>query len=75
MVRFGGDEFVCALLALDIDKAAERFALIRASLAAEAHASISVGLAEYRLHDSLETLLARADQTLLAERQQRPGRT
>jgi diguanylate cyclase (GGDEF)-like protein len=75
IVRFGGDEFVCALLALDLDRAAERFTLIRASLAAEAHASISVGLAEYRLHDSLETLLARADQTLLAERQQRPGRT
>jgi diguanylate cyclase (GGDEF)-like protein len=75
IVRFGGDEFVCALLALDIDKAAERFTLIRGTLAAEAHASISVGLAEYRLHDSLETLLARADQTLLAERQQQPGRT
>jgi diguanylate cyclase (GGDEF)-like protein len=75
IVRFGGDEFVCALLALDIDKAAERFTLIRATLATEAHASISVGLAEYRLHDSLETLLARADQTLLAQRQQRPERT
>jgi diguanylate cyclase (GGDEF)-like protein len=74
IVRFGGDEFVCALLALDLDRAAERFTLIRATLAAEAHASISVGLAEYRLHDSLETLLARADQTLLAARQQRRGR-
>jgi diguanylate cyclase (GGDEF)-like protein len=62
IVRFGGDEFVCALLALDIDRAAERFTLIRASLAAEAHASISVGLAEYQLHDSIETLLARAAQ-------------
>jgi diguanylate cyclase (GGDEF)-like protein len=75
IVRFGGDEFVCALLALDIDRAAERFTLIRATLAAEAHASISVGLAEYQTHDSLETLLARADLTLLAERQQRPART
>jgi diguanylate cyclase (GGDEF)-like protein len=75
IVRFGGDEFVCALLALDIDQAAERFTLIRATLAAEAHAAISVGLAEYRLHDSLETLLARADQALLAERQQRRART
>jgi diguanylate cyclase (GGDEF)-like protein len=75
IVRFGGDEFVCALPALDIAKATERFTLIRATLAAAAHASISVGLAEYRLHDSLETLMGRADQTLLAERQQRPGRT
>jgi diguanylate cyclase (GGDEF)-like protein len=75
IVRFGGDEFVCALLALDIDKAVERFTIIRASLAAAAHASISVGLAECQNHDSLETLLARADQALLAERQQRPART
>jgi diguanylate cyclase (GGDEF)-like protein len=74
IVRFGGDEFVCALLALDVDRADERFSLIRATLAVEAHASISVGLAAYRLHDSLETLLARADQKLLAERQQRPAR-
>jgi diguanylate cyclase (GGDEF)-like protein len=75
IVRFGGDEFVCALLALDIDKAAERFTIIRASMAAAAHASISVGLAEYQIHDSLATLLARADQALLTERQQRPART
>jgi hypothetical protein len=38
---------------------AERFTLIRATLATEAHASISVGLAEYQIHDSLATLLAR----------------
>jgi diguanylate cyclase (GGDEF)-like protein len=75
IVRFGGDEFVCALLAVDIDKAAERFTIVRASLAAAAHASISVGFAEYQIHDSLEALLARADQALLAERQQRPART
>jgi diguanylate cyclase (GGDEF)-like protein len=75
VVRFGGDEFVCALLGLDLDKAAERFTLIRATLTAKVHASISVGLAEYHIHDSLETLLARADQALLTERQQRSGPT
>jgi diguanylate cyclase (GGDEF)-like protein len=75
IVRFGGDEFVCALLALDIVTATERFTRIRAALAAEGHASISVGLAEYQVHDSLEALLARADQMLLNERHQRPGRT
>lgn len=72
IVRFGGDEFVCALRALDIDKATERFVLINADLAAHAHTSISVGLAEYHIHDSLDTLLARADQALLTQRQQRP---
>jgi hypothetical protein len=34
IVRFGGDESVCALLALDVDRAAERFTLIRGTLAA-----------------------------------------
>jgi diguanylate cyclase (GGDEF)-like protein len=70
IVRFGGDEFVCALLALDIEKATERFVLINAALAAHVHASISVGLAEYHIHDTLDGLLARADQALLTQRQQ-----
>jgi diguanylate cyclase (GGDEF)-like protein len=73
IVRFGGDEFVCALLALDIEKAAERFVLINAALTA--HASISVGLAAYQPHDTLDALLARADQALLTQRRQEPGRT
>lgn len=75
IVRFGGDEFVCALLALDIEKATERFAVIKAALAAHVHASISVGLAEYEIHDTLDGLLARADQSLLTERRKWPGRT
>jgi diguanylate cyclase (GGDEF)-like protein len=75
IVRFGGDEFVCALLAIDIDKATERFILINAALAAQAHASISVGLAEYQLHDTLDGLLARADHALLTQRQQWLGRS
>jgi diguanylate cyclase (GGDEF)-like protein len=71
IVRFGGDEFVCALPSLDIEAATERFGHINAALAADAHASIGVGLAEYQRHDSLETLLARADQALLSQRRQR----
>jgi diguanylate cyclase (GGDEF)-like protein len=71
IVRFGGDEFVCALPALDIETATERFDQINAELAAYTHASFSAGLAEYRLHDTLDRLLARADQALLTQRQQR----
>ena len=75
VVRFGGDEFVCALLALDIERATERFVVINGTLAARTQASISVGLAEYRIHDTLDGLLARAGQALLDERQQhRAGR-
>jgi diguanylate cyclase (GGDEF)-like protein len=68
IVRFGGDEFLCALPGLDITSASERFALIATSLAAQPHTSISVGLADYRSHDSLDNLIDRADTALRAQR-------
>ena len=74
IVRFGGDEFVCALPAVDITTATERFELIQAALVARAQASISVGFAAPRVNDTLDSVLARADQALLAKRRQRPGR-
>ena len=75
IVRFGGDEFVCALLATDIETAITRFDLIQVALAAHARASISVGLAALQTNDTLDGVLARADEALLTQRQQRPGRT
>ncbi len=54
----------CALLAMDIEKTTERFVLINVALVAHAHASISVGLAAYKIHDPLDTLLARAGRAL-----------
>jgi diguanylate cyclase (GGDEF)-like protein len=68
IVRFGGDEFLCALPGFDVERVTERFAHINASLHAQAHASISVGLADYHSHDSLDNLIARADTALRAER-------
>ena len=73
IVRFGGDEFLCSLLDLDIAKAAERFLLIQADLAAKQHASVTVGLAELAAYDSLDDLIARADAALLEQREQRPS--
>lgn len=73
VVRFGGDEFLCALLDLNITAAAERFSLIKADLAAQPHASITAGLAELTEHDSLDDLIARADAALRTERRQRPS--
>jgi diguanylate cyclase (GGDEF)-like protein len=75
IVRFGGDEFLCGLLNLDIAKATERFILINAALDTPVHASISVGLAEYQSHDSLQRLIDRADEALLRQRQQGLGRS
>jgi diguanylate cyclase (GGDEF)-like protein len=71
VVRYGGDEFVCALSDLSIESAAERFLMVNADLAANPRASISVGLAELVSRESLDGLLARADAALIAQRRER----
>jgi len=70
IVRFGGDEFVCAISRLTMAEAGKRFALVNAALAeAPEPGSITIGLAELQPHDSPEELLARADAELYRERQ------
>ncbi len=74
VVRLGGDEFVCLLLDLDTSEAAKRFEAIKLDLEESEHGSITFGLTELRLEeeDSLEDLMARADEALYREREQRP---
>lgn len=67
VVRFGGDEFVCALVDVSLPQAAERFAAVNGKLEA-LNASITVGLAEMQADDSLENLVGRADRALYANR-------
>ncbi|MEA2510023.1 MAG: hypothetical protein QOG21_2105 [Actinomycetota bacterium] len=71
IVRFGGDEFVCLLLDLDTSEAAKRFEAIKRNLEESEHGSITFGLTELRLgeEDSLEDLMARADEALYKERE------
>lgn len=65
IVRFGGDEFVCALADSDLDDAARRFEDIRVALdAARGDASVSVGLARLEAGETLEALLRRSDVAL-----------
>lgn len=72
IVRFGGDEFVCAVTGVDLAQAEERFAGIQNSLAEDrARASLSFGLAELRDDDSLGELIERADLALLDARRRR----
>jgi diguanylate cyclase (GGDEF)-like protein len=67
IVRYGGDEFVCALSDTDMDQAKERFGEISRELAeTRAGSSISVGLAAMRRDESLEGLMARGDEALRA---------
>lgn len=70
IVRYGGDEFVCAVGDVDLKHVQERFAVVQESLA---EASVSVGLAELRPDDTLEDLIARADAALLEARRARQG--
>jgi diguanylate cyclase (GGDEF)-like protein len=64
-VRWGGDEFVCAMSDLTLEVAGERIAEIKRGLEARSPAaSISVGLAELEPTDTLEALIARADTAL-----------
>lgn len=69
IIRFGGDEFLCALFGVTMAEAANRFSLMNADLAETQQASFSVGLAELEADDALEVLIARADEALYKEKQ------
>jgi diguanylate cyclase (GGDEF)-like protein len=69
IMRFGGDEFVCALPNADLQDVRQRFAEVSETLAsAPTHPSITVGFAQLDEHDSPEELIRRADRDLLARR-------
>jgi diguanylate cyclase (GGDEF)-like protein len=69
IVRFGGDEFVCAISGLSNADVKERLAAVNLALAGEApHASVTIGLAQLQADDTLETLLERADADLYRQR-------
>ncbi len=66
IVRYGGDEFLCALPHLKRDIAGERMQKVAAVLsAADARHSIGFGLAEYDPGEGIDTLVDRADTELL----------
>jgi diguanylate cyclase (GGDEF)-like protein len=74
IVRFGGDEFVCAISDVDLRQAELRFEAIKQGLAmTQTGAAVSVGLAELRPDDTLAELIERADAALLDARQNTPG--
>jgi diguanylate cyclase (GGDEF)-like protein len=69
IVRYGGDEFVCAMPDFSVREARGRFERIAAAVAATgAGHSVTFGVAEAGPSDSLQELLARADADLLAVR-------
>ncbi len=68
IIRYGGDEFLCALSDVTMTEAAERFSLVNADLAAAHKTSVSVGVAELEPHDTLEDLVKRADDAMYKRR-------
>ena len=72
VVRYGGDEFLCALPGADMKTARARFDDVAISLSRRpAKGSVSVGLATLEDHDTLDQLTARADAALYAGRHSR----
>jgi diguanylate cyclase (GGDEF)-like protein len=67
LVRMGGDEFLC-VLPVSTAEAGRRFTALGADLNGSRGRSISVGFSELRDGDSLDELVRRADEDLLAHR-------
>ena len=75
IVRFGGDEFFCALPGMDLVDAARRLALVNATLrTASTAGSVTVGIAELLGDDTADSLLERAHALLYAQRAGRAQR-
>lgn len=69
VVRYGGDEFVCAMSNLSAFEARQRFVNVAEVLrAVDPEHSITFGIAEALPGDSLQALIARADAELLEAR-------
>jgi diguanylate cyclase (GGDEF)-like protein len=69
IVRYGGDELVCAMPNLSAFEARTRFKKIAGALTeVSPHHSITFGLAAAEAAESLQELLARADTDLLEAR-------
>lgn len=75
VIRYGGDEFVCAAPAMTMADAATRLGLVNGALAEiPGCGTVTVGVAELRDDDSVEQLIARADAALYRGRRKRPVR-
>jgi diguanylate cyclase (GGDEF)-like protein len=72
ILRYGGDEFVCAMSDLGAVEARERFDKVAEVLRElDAKHSVTFGIAEAVAGESLETLITRADADLLEARRSR----
>lgn len=69
IVRYGGDEFVCALPDSQLADANRRFTMVRHEMDAMlAGSAFSIGLVQLRDHEPLDGVIARADLAMYASR-------
>ena len=73
VIRYGGDEFLCGMLGLDITAVTSRFEVANIELAVSAGASVTAGFAELREDEPLGDLIRRADDDLYARRRATRG--
>jgi diguanylate cyclase (GGDEF)-like protein len=72
IIRYGGDEFICAFPGVSVADVAKRVATINAALSeASVPGSVTVGFAELATDDSRDKLIQRADADLYRAREQR----
>ncbi len=72
IIRFGGDEFLCALASMDEMEINTRFAQVSRTLEqAVEHVHITMGLATLKPDDSVDDLCRRADTAFYAARKRR----
>lgn len=74
VMRYGGDEFVCALVEASLGEAERTLADIRRQYTVRTHGhTVSVGLTAVDPADTAESAVARADAALLAQRRSLQG--
>jgi diguanylate cyclase (GGDEF)-like protein len=71
VVRYGGDEFLCGLLGIDLVEVSRRFELVNLHLGISSQASVSAGFSELEGDQSLAALIRAADDDLYRRRQRR----
>ena len=74
IIRYGGDEFLCAMSGLTLSEATGRLQQVNSALVeADEPGSVTVGFAELEAADTGAELVARADAALYRERRRRAG--
>ena len=71
LIRYGGDEFLCGLLGLEVEAVERRFKMVNTELAVGGGSSATAGIAELIEDEPLADLIRRADDNLYERRKQR----